>query len=215
MSTIVTEKVREKTYFAHPMAIVESEDVGPNTMVWAFAHIMRGARLGANCKIGDHAFIETGAVLGNNVTVKNGVSIWDRVIIEDNVFLGPNCALTNDLNPRTYIKKSGEALTATLIRENATLGANATIVCGVSIGRYAFVGAGAVVIRSVPDFALVVGNPARQIGWMCVCAEKLDLAPTAMAGSMVTCRHCGRLFAVTHKGLEILFEAHPSVEEVS
>jgi UDP-2-acetamido-3-amino-2,3-dideoxy-glucuronate N-acetyltransferase len=215
MSTTVTERAAERTYFAHPMAIVESEDVGPNTMVWAFAHIMRGARLGANCKIGDHAFIETGAVLGNNVTVKNGVSIWDRVIIEDNVFLGPNCALTNDPNPRTYIKKSGEALTATLIRENATLGANATIVCGVSIGCYAFVGAGAVVIRSVPDFALVVGNPARQIGWMCVCAEKLDLSPKALAGSMVTCRHCGRLFAVTHKGLEILFEAHPSVEEVA
>ena len=215
MSTTVTERAREKTYFAHAMAIVESEDVGPNTMVWAFAHIMRGARVGANCKIGDHAFIETGAVLGNNVTVKNGVAIWDRVIIEDNVFIGPNCALTNDPNPRAYIKKSGEALTATLIRENATLGANATIVCGVSVGRYAFVGAGAVVIRSVPDFALIVGNPGRQIGWMCFCAERLGLAASARAGSMVTCRHCGRLFAVTHKGLEILIEAHPPVEEVA
>lgn len=196
-----TEKAVERDYFAHPRALVESTEIGPNTRIWAFAHVMQGAQLGANCNVGDHAFIETGAVLGNNVTVKNGVAIWDRVTIEDNVFLGPNCVLTNDLNPRTYIKKSGAGLTPTLIRANATVGANATIVCGVTIGQYAFIGAGAVVIRSVPDYALIVGNPGRQIGWMCVCAEKLPLPASAPRDSSVTCPSCGRSFAVTAGGL--------------
>lgn len=185
---------RDHGFFAHPQALVETGDVGPNTRIWAFAHVMAGVRVGANCNIGDHAFLETGAVLGDNVTVKNGVAIWDRVSIEDNVFLGPNCVLTNDRNPRAYLKKSGAGLSPTLIRANATLGANCTVVCGVTIGRYAFIGAGAVVIRSVPDYALLVGNPARQIGWMCICAERLPLAASAPAGSQVDCRHCGRSF---------------------
>jgi UDP-2-acetamido-3-amino-2,3-dideoxy-glucuronate N-acetyltransferase len=202
-------------FFAHPSALVEAADIGPNTMIWAFAHIMCGARIGANCKIGDHAFIETGAVLGNNVTVKNGVAIWDRVKIEDNVFLGPNCVLTNDLNPRTYIKKSGLSLTPTLIRANATIGANATIVCGITIGRYAFIGAGSVVIRSVPDFALIVGNPGRQIGWMCVCAEKLPLPAAPPRGSSVTCPHCESSFLLTPTGLSILDEELNSSLEAS
>jgi acetyltransferase-like isoleucine patch superfamily enzyme len=167
---------------------------------------MRGARIGANCNIGDHAFIETGAILGDCITVKNGVAIWDRVTIEDNVFLGPNCVLTNDPNPRTYIKKPGAALTPTLVCANATVGANATIVCGVSIGRYSFVGAGAVVIRDVLNFALVVGNPARQIGWMCVCTGKLPVAVAAPPDARVTCPHCRRSFVVTDNGLAALDE---------
>jgi UDP-2-acetamido-3-amino-2,3-dideoxy-glucuronate N-acetyltransferase len=198
------------SYFAHPKALVESALIGPNTRIWAFAHIMRGARIGANCNIGDHAFIETGAILGNCVTVKNGVAVWDRVTIEDNVFLGPNCVLTNDPNPRTYIKKPGAALTPILIRANATVGANATIVCGVSIGRFAFVGAGAVVIRDVPNFAIVVGNPARQIGWICVCAEKLPVAVGAPPDTRVTCPHCRRSFAVTDNGLAAFDEVFAS-----
>ncbi len=203
---VTTEVSNPRNFFVHPAALVESTEIGPDTRVWAFAHVMRGARVGAHCNVCDHAFIESGAVLGNNVTVKNGVSIWDRVTIEDNVFLGPNCALTNDMNPRAYIKKSGGALVPTLIRANATIGANATIVCGVTIGRYAFIGAGTVVIRSVPDFALVVGNPARQIGWMCVCAEKLPLPASALPGAAVTCPHCSTPFTVTEEGLSILEE---------
>jgi UDP-2-acetamido-3-amino-2,3-dideoxy-glucuronate N-acetyltransferase len=146
---------------AHPLALVESDEIGEETRIWAFAHVMKDARIGRGCNIGEQCYIEQGATLGNNVTVKNGVNVWTGVTIEDNVFLGPNCVLTNDPNPRAYIKKSADSLVETLIRSNATIGANATIVCGVTIGRYAFIGAGAVVIRSVPDFALVVGNPAR------------------------------------------------------
>ena len=134
---------------------------------------MQDARVGSDCNIGEHAFIEHGASLGDHVTVKNGVSIWARVTVEDYCFLGPHCVFTNDMNPRAYIKKGTEELLPTLVRANSTIGANATIVCGNTIGRFAFVGAGSVVIRDVQEYALVAGNPARQIGWMCECAAKL------------------------------------------
>jgi len=176
-----------RSYMAHPLALVESDKIGEGTRVWAFAHVMKDTCIGRGCNIGEHCYIEQGVTLGNNVTVKNGVNVWTGVTIEDNVFLGPNCVLTNDPNPRAYIKKSADSLVETLIRSNATIGANATIVCGVTIGRYAFIGAGAVVIRSVPDFALVVGNPARQIGWMCVCAQRIQM--TTMQ-DVLSCPHC-------------------------
>jgi UDP-2-acetamido-3-amino-2,3-dideoxy-glucuronate N-acetyltransferase len=187
----------KKSFFQHPHALVDSEHIGDRTRVWAFAHVMAGAQVGSDCNVGEHAYIEGGARLGNNVTVKNGVSIWSGITVEDNVFLGPHCVLTNDPNPRAYIKKSSDAMVETLIRANATIGANATIVCGVTIGHYAFIGAGTVVIRSVPDFALVVGNPARQIGWMCVCANKLPLPVVPASGASCRCTHCGRSFSAT------------------
>jgi acetyltransferase-like isoleucine patch superfamily enzyme len=133
----------KKAFFAHPQALVDSEQIGDRSRVWAFAHVMAGAQIGSDCNVGEHAYIEGGVRLGNNVTVKNGVSIWSGITVEDNVFLGPHCVLTNDPNPRAYIKKSSDSLVETLIRANATIGANATILCGVTIGRYAFVGAGA------------------------------------------------------------------------
>jgi len=210
MRGAASETMVERDFFAHPQALVESTEVGPNSLIWAFAHVMEGARVGANCKIGDHAFIERGAILGNNVTVKNGVAVWDGVTVEDNVFLGPNCVLTNDPNPRTYITKSGGALTPTRIRANATLGANSTVLCGITVGRYAFIGAGAVVIRPVPDFALLVGNPGRQIGWMCVCAQKLPLPASAPLGASVTCPHCHRSFTRAAEGLSLLVEPQES-----
>ena len=176
-----------RSYMAHPLALVESDEIGEDTRIWAFAHVMKDARIGRGCNIGEQCYIEQGVTLGNNVTVKNGVNVWTGVTVEDNVFLGPNCVLTNDPNPRAYIKKSADSLVETLIRSNATIGANATIVCGVTIGRYAFIGAGAVVIRSVADFALVVGNPARQIGWMCVCAQRI---PTTAVEDVLRCPHC-------------------------
>ena len=185
----------------HSHALVESSDIGTNTRIWAFAHVMKGARIGSECNVGDHAFIESGVVLGNNVTVKNGVSIWTNVTIEDNVFLGPNCVFTNDPNPRAYLKKGPEALEATLLKSNATVGANATLLCGITIGRYAFIGAGTVVLRSVPDFALIVGNPGRHIGWMCVCARKLPLAASERVGSECTCPHCHKRFVRANTGL--------------
>ena len=197
-------ETRVKPYFAHAQALVETEDVGQDTRIWAFAHVLPGARIGSACNICDHAFIETGAVLGNNVTVKNGVAIWQGVTIEDNVFLGPNCVLTNDPNPRAYIKKSCEALEPTLIRANATVGANATILCGVTIGRYAFIGAGAVVLRTVPDFALMVGNPARQVGWMCRCARRLPLPAPVNQIASATCPQCRAQFVATATGLTLI-----------
>jgi UDP-3-O-[3-hydroxymyristoyl] glucosamine N-acyltransferase len=184
------------SFFAHELALVESDDIGEGTRIWPFAHVMKGARIGRGCNIGEQAYVEAGAVLGNNVTVKNGVAIWTGVTVEDDVFLGPHCVLTNDPNPRAYLKKSCELLVPTRICSHATIGANATIVCGNVIGRYAFIGAGAVIIRSVPDFALVVGNPARQIGWMCVCAHKFPLFADDSA-----CAHCGRTFRQTTQGL--------------
>jgi UDP-2-acetamido-3-amino-2,3-dideoxy-glucuronate N-acetyltransferase len=193
-----------KPYFAHAQALVETKDVGQGTRIWAFAHVLPGVRIGSGCNICDHAFIETGAVLGNNVTVKNGVAIWDGVTIEDNVFLGPNCVLTNDPNPRAYIKKSSEVLEPTLICSNATVGANATILCGVTIGQYAFIGAGAVVLRTVPDFALMVGNPARHIGWMCRCATRLPISVPARPGSSTTCPQCKTHFHSTENSLTII-----------
>lgn len=198
---MATQITTARPYFAHPQALVESEQIGSGTRIWAFAHVLPGARIGDNCNICDHAFIETGAVLGNNVTVKNGVAIWWGVTVEDNVFLGPNCVLTNDAEPRAHIKKSGLSLEATLIRAGATVGANATILCGATIGRCAFIGAGAVVLRIVPDFALVVGNPARQVGWMCRCARRLPMAASASLNSSTTCPRCSEQFRVTATGL--------------
>jgi acetyltransferase-like isoleucine patch superfamily enzyme len=163
-----------KDVFVHERALCESEQVGAGTRVWAFAHVMRGAVLGAACNVGDHAFIENGARLGNKVTVKNGVQVWDRVTVEDEVFLGPGMIFTNDPNPRVAFKKTPDKFLPTLVKRGASIGANATIVCGVTIGEQAFVGAGAVVVRDVPAYALVVGNPARQVGWMCQCGERLD-----------------------------------------
>lgn len=165
----------DPSIFMHPMALCESEDMGARTRIWAFAHVMKGAKVGTDCNVCNSVFIESGAVIGNHVTIKNAVLIWDRVTIEDEVFLGPNVVFTNDLNPRVTVKKASNDLMPTLVRHGASIGANATIVCGVTIGEHAFVGAGAVVIRDVPSHALVVGNPARQVGWMCTCGTKINM----------------------------------------
>jgi UDP-2-acetamido-3-amino-2,3-dideoxy-glucuronate N-acetyltransferase len=168
----------DRTVLVHDHALCESDDIGPRTRVWAFAHVMKGARIGADCNVGDHAFVEGGAVIGDRVTVKNSVLVWDQVTVEDDVFLGPNVVFTNDRVPRAAFKKPPETWLPTRVRRGASIGANATIVCGVTIGVGAFVGAGSVVVRDVPDHALVVGNPARRTGWMCACGERLaaDLA---------------------------------------
>lgn len=201
--TMTPHSSAPRTYFAHPHALVETDFIGAGTRIWAFAHVQPDVQIGAGCNICDHTFIETGAVLGNNVTVKNGVAIWSGVTVEDNVFLGPNCVLTNDPNPRAYIKKSVAALRSTLIHANATIGANATILCGITIGRFAFVGAGAVVLKSVPDFALMVGNPARHVGWMCQCATRLTIPPSVSLNSSIICRHCRTEFRVNSGRLSL------------
>lgn len=187
--------------FIHPRALVETTDIGEGTRVWAFSHVMKGARVGAGCNLCDGAFVEGGAILGNRVTVKNAVLIWDRVTIEDEVFLGPNMIFTNDMTPRVGFKKTSEEFVPTLVRKGASIGANATIVCGVTIGRYAFVGAGAVVVRTVPDHALVVGNPARQKGWVCACMERL---PEPDGEGQTACPKCQSAYRRTDTGLEAL-----------
>lgn len=164
---------RPATY-VHPKGLCESDTVGAGTRVWAFAHVMQGAVVGVDCNIGDHAFIETGARIGDRVTVKNAVLIWDGVTVEDDVFLGPNVVFTNDLRPRAARERSLIVLTATRVCRGATVGANATVVCGISIGAHAFIAAGAVVAQDVPAHALVVGNPARRVGWVCECARRLN-----------------------------------------
>lgn len=180
--------------FVHPAGLCESDSVGPGTRVWAFAHVMAGAVVGAQCNVCDHAFIETGAVVGDRVTVKNNVLVWDGVVVEDDVFLGPNVVFTNDLRPRAHVKKSGSELGRTVVRAGATLGAGVTVVCGVEIGADAFVAAGSVVTADVPAHALVAGNPARPRGWVCRCGERLD-------DQTLACGACGRRYARSGPGL--------------
>ncbi len=175
--------MKSSSYFVHPQALVETESIGEGTRVWAFAHVMQGARIGRNCNICDHSFVESNVVIGDGVTIKNGVAIWDGVTLGNHVFVGPNAVFTNDLNPRAEVKKGHDQFVPTHIQEGATIGANATIVCGVTLGRYAFVGAGTVVIRDVPSYGLVVGNPGRQIGYMCECGERLPESLVCVCGN--------------------------------
>ncbi|MBL7502680.1 N-acetyltransferase [Frankia sp. CNm7] len=159
--------------FVHPRGLCESDTVGPGTRIWAFAHVMPGAVVGAGCNICDHAFIESGARLGDRVTVKNITLVCDWVTIEDDVFLGPNVLFTNDFRPRAEVRKDRGELTPTVVRRGATLAAGVIVVTGTEIGEYAFVGAGAVITRDVPAHALVLGSPARPVGWACRCGERL------------------------------------------
>jgi UDP-2-acetamido-3-amino-2,3-dideoxy-glucuronate N-acetyltransferase len=153
-------------YFAHPTAVIdEGSFIGEGTKIWHFSHIMSGAKIGNNCNLGQNTLIGSTVVLGNNVKVQNNVSIYDGIICEDDVFLGPSAVLTNVINPRSAISRKHE-YKSTIIRKGATIGANATIVCGNEIGEYAFIGAGAVITKPVPAYALIVGNPGKQIGWI-------------------------------------------------
>jgi UDP-2-acetamido-3-amino-2,3-dideoxy-glucuronate N-acetyltransferase len=162
-----------QNYFVHPTAVVDDGAViSMGCKIWHFSHIMSGAVLGESCNIGQNVVVSPGVVLGKNVKVQNNVSIYTGVNCDDDVFLGPSCVFTNVINPRSAINRRSE-YAKTHVGKGATIGANATIVCGNDIGAYAFIGAGAVVTRYVPDFALVVGNPARQTGWMSVAGHKL------------------------------------------
>jgi acetyltransferase-like isoleucine patch superfamily enzyme len=181
--------VSDAEVFVHSHGLCESEHVGARTRIWAFAHVAPGAVVGEDCNICDHVYVEEGARLGRNVTVKNGVSLWRGVTIDDDVFVGPNAVFTNDLRPRAAIKKGADELLSTTLERGCTVGANATIVCGVVIGADAFVAAGAVVTADVPPHALVAGNPARRIGWVCICGETL---PATRAGDGLACAVCGR-----------------------
>lgn len=161
-------------YFVHETACVdEGAQIGAGTRIWHFCHIMPQAVLGEKCNLGQNVFVANGVILGDNVKVQNNVSIYQGVICEDDVFLGPSMVFTNVINPRSAVVRKSNYLQTT-VRQGASIGANATIVCGNDIGRYAFIGAGAVVTKAVPEYALVVGNPARQIGWISAYGHRLE-----------------------------------------
>ena len=184
----------ESTYFAHASACVDDGvSIGDDTKIWHFSHIMKGTSLGKNCNIGQNVVIGPDAVVGNGCKIQNNVSVYKGVTLEDDVFCGPSMVFTNVFNPRANIRRMDEAR-PTLIKKGASLGANSTIVCGVTVGSFAFVGAGAVVTRDVPAHALVYGNPAKMHGWVCECGEKL--------GHDLTCPACYKKYVLAGDGLE-------------
>lgn len=173
-------------YFVHESAYVdENVEIGEGSKIWHFSHVQSGAKIGKNCIFGQNVNVANEVVVGDNCKVQNNVSLYEGVLLEDNVFCGPSCVFTNDLTPRAQGDARWECL-STVVRRGASIGANATVVCGNTIGRYAMIGAGAVVAGDVLDFALMVGVPARQIGWVCECGTKLDAA--------LMCPRCGRAY---------------------
>ncbi len=169
------------SYFVHPSSIVdEGCEIGKGTKIWHFSHIMPNCRIGENCNLGQNVVVSPDVVLGNNVKVQNNVSIYTGVICEDDVFLGPSMVFTNVINPRSAVNRKSE-YKKTFVRRGASIGANATIICGIEIGTFAFIAAGAVVTKDVPAYALVVGNPARQKGWMSEFGQKLEFDATGVA----------------------------------
>lgn len=175
-------------YTAHPTAVIDDGAlIGTGTRIWHFSHVCAGARIGDGCSLGQNVYVAPTAVIGDRVKIQNNVSVYDGVVLEDDVFCGPSLVFTNVINPRAQVSRKHE-YQPTRVKRGATLGANAAVVCGNTIGAFALVGAGAVVTRSVPDYALVVGNPARRIGWVCECGETL--------GAGAVCDACGRRYSV-------------------
>jgi UDP-2-acetamido-3-amino-2,3-dideoxy-glucuronate N-acetyltransferase len=192
----------EHGYFVHETSIVEEPyQIGDGTKIWHFSHIMPGVSIGKNCVIGQNVFIGKGVKIGNNVKMENNVSVFEGVTLEDDVFCGPSAVFTNVINPRSQISRK-EEFKPTLVRKGASIGANATIVCGHTIGSYAFIGAGAVVTRDVPDYAMFYGNPARLKGWVCQCGDKLDFAESGTA----KCPRCGKRYQKRQEKKETLVE---------
>jgi UDP-2-acetamido-3-amino-2,3-dideoxy-glucuronate N-acetyltransferase len=176
--------------FVHESSYVDDPcEIGERTKIWHFSHIMKNCRIGPDCNIGQNVVISPDVVLGRNVKVQNNVSIYTGCILEDDVFCGPSMVFTNVINPRSHVVRRDQYKT-TLVRRGASIGANSTIVCGITIGRYAFIGAGSVVTRDVPDYALAHGNPARVRGWMCACGIKLEMEARDGAGRGL-CPACG------------------------
>jgi UDP-2-acetamido-3-amino-2,3-dideoxy-glucuronate N-acetyltransferase len=181
-------------YFVHESSYVDQPcEIGEGTKIWHFSHIMTGAVIGRGCNIGQNVLVSSGVQVGNNVKIQNNVALYTGVTLEDDVFCGPSCVFTNVVNPRSHISRKRE-YRATVVRRGATIGANATIICGITIGHYAFIGAGSVVTDDVPDYALVVGVPGRIRGWMCHCGITLSFDETAVSLVTATCATCGRQY---------------------
>ena len=178
-------------YFVHESSYVDQPcEIGEGTKIWHFSHVMAGSKIGRRCNIGQNVVISPQVIIGDNVKIQNNVSVYTGVELEDDVFCGPSMVFTNVTNPRSHVSRKDE-YRKTLVKRGASIGANATVVCGHTIGRYAFVGAGAVITRDVPDYAMVVGNPGRVIGWMCQCGVKLDMSRELSRDERVTCAACG------------------------
>jgi len=189
--------VASQDYFVHDSAFVDSGvQIGTGTSIWHVSHILKGSRIGKNCKIGQNVVIGPNATIGDGVKIQNNVSVYEGVTLEDHVFCGPSMVFTNVINPRSEIPRMKE-LKPTLIKRGTTLGANATILCGITVGQYAFIGAGAVVTKDVPDYALLVGNPARMAGWMCACGVKLQ-----MDGNQGRCPGCTKQYTKDSQGVQ-------------
>lgn len=192
-------------YFAHESSYIDDGCViGDGTRIWHFSHIMSGARIGHSCNLGQNVVVAPDVVIGDRVKIQNNVSVYTGVIIEDDVFCGPSTVFTNVINPRSHVSRR-HAYQRTLVRRGATLGANSTVLCGHVIGRYAFVGAGAVVTHDVPDHALVIGNPAHVAGWMCACGLKLSDGDQPPASAR--CASCGNTYGADEHGVLRAYES--------
>ncbi|NJD02102.1 MAG: N-acetyltransferase [Ruminiclostridium sp.] len=185
-------------YFVHQSSYVDEPcRIGDNTKIWHFSHVMSGCSIGNDCNIGQNVVVSPEVKIGNRCKIQNNVSLYTGVICEDDVFLGPSCVFTNVINPRSHINRKDE-YRQTIVKTGASIGANATVVCGHNIGRYAFVGAGSIVTKDIPDFALVMGNPARVRGWVCKCGEKLDFGESLTAA----CKKCNEKYIRTDNAVQ-------------
>lgn len=186
-----TNPMENQDYFVHESSYVDSPcSIGTGTKIWHFSHVMKNCRMGNDCNIGQNVVISPDVEIGNNVKIQNNVSVYTGCILEDDVFCGPSMVFTNVINPRSHVARKNEYKT-TRVRRGASIGANSTVVCGVTIGRYAFIGAGSVVTKDIPDYALVYGNPAVIRGWVCNCGIKLAFSPNGHA----SCSACSAAYA--------------------
>jgi UDP-2-acetamido-3-amino-2,3-dideoxy-glucuronate N-acetyltransferase len=191
----------EKAYFVHESSYIDEPcEIGEGTKIWHFSHVMSGSRIGSRCNIGQNVVISPKVRIGDNVKIQNNVSVYTGVVLEDDVFCGPSMVFTNVTNPRSHVSRKDE-YRVTLVKRGASIGANATVVCGHTIGAYAFIGAGAVVIRDVPDYAMIVGNPGRVVGWMCQCGVKLELSRDAVRDETAMCAACGTAYIKNSGGV--------------
>ena len=186
-------------YFVHESSYVDAgAQIGRDTKIWHFCHVMPGAVIGERCSLGQNVVVMPGTRIGNNVKIQNNVSIYEGVVLEDDVFCGPSCVFTNVVNPRAHVSRK-HAYRPTLVKRGSSIGANATIVCGVTLGEYAFIGAGAVVTADVPAFGLMLGVPARRVGWMCQCGERL-----VVVGARSECAACGATYEESNGALRLI-----------
>jgi len=193
MNRNTENKGRGELFFVHPSAIVEEPAcIGEGTKIWHFSHIMRNVLIGEKCTLGQSTFVASHVEIGNRVKIQNNVSLFEGVCIEDDVFVGPSAVFTNVLTPRSFVSRRGE-FKKTRVQKGATIGANATVLTGITIGRYAMVGAGAVLTKSIPDYSLAVGNPARQVGWVCICGIRLRKGDVSGEWSCDACAASYRL----------------------